>query len=460
MQPIRRRVEPGIYERLNAAGERLGFEIQYKDGDGRPRRRSVKGNIHAARDELAKARTRRTRQEQEPANPRMTLSAVLERYEAAVMPTLRPNSRAAYRPAHKRIRDGLGRKRISAINRADVRRFVAEEVAAGYKANTIRSHYSALRALFGFARNDLDIPVALPRIELPDPADDRRQHRVLNDDELARVLSGCPDRSRLFFRTVAETGCRASEGLGLTPQSVGDGTIRFARQLARDGSLRPLKTRQSNRTIEITRALSAELRLAGDRARVLPPFVASGNRAPMDRGAGDRRAGVARASDPRSAPHARLTADRTRLGPRRDRQAARRQSRDDPADLRPRVRRSPPRPGASRGTGGALRRPRWLPDGYQHAITDPHRRGQSRAISDEKIAPRAVALTFLMFHLRRPDVLAGRRPRHPPGGQDPLRAAGTARRRRAVERIAEPWRPHRTLACLYLWRSLSADAGG
>jgi DNA-3-methyladenine glycosylase II len=25
-----------------------------------------------------------------------------------------------------------------------------------------------------------------------------------------------------------------------------------------------------------------------------------------------------------------------------------------------------------------------------------------------------------------------------------------------LERIAEPWRPHRTLACLYLWRSLAA----
>ena len=23
-----------------------------------------------------------------------------------------------------------------------------------------------------------------------------------------------------------------------------------------------------------------------------------------------------------------------------------------------------------------------------------------------------------------------------------------------LERIAEPWRPHRSLACLYLWRSL------
>jgi DNA-3-methyladenine glycosylase II len=24
-----------------------------------------------------------------------------------------------------------------------------------------------------------------------------------------------------------------------------------------------------------------------------------------------------------------------------------------------------------------------------------------------------------------------------------------------LERIAEPWRPHRTLACLYLWESLA-----
>ena len=28
-----------------------------------------------------------------------------------------------------------------------------------------------------------------------------------------------------------------------------------------------------------------------------------------------------------------------------------------------------------------------------------------------------------------------------------------------LERIAEPWRPHRTLACLYLWRSLSNTPG-
>lgn len=62
---------------------------------------------------------------------------------------------------------------------------------------------------------------------------------------------------------------------------------------------------------------------------------------------------------------------------------------------------------------------------------------------------------YLMFHLRRPDVLAWgdlgvrRAAQLAYGLQDaPLRAELTE--------MAEPWRPHRTLACRYLWRSLDA----
>jgi DNA-3-methyladenine glycosylase II len=66
---------------------------------------------------------------------------------------------------------------------------------------------------------------------------------------------------------------------------------------------------------------------------------------------------------------------------------------------------------------------------------------------------RWTAEMFLIFHLARPDVIS----------------AGDLGIRRAIqisygleylpgptdlERISEPWRPHRTLACLYLWRSL------
>jgi DNA-3-methyladenine glycosylase II len=65
------------------------------------------------------------------------------------------------------------------------------------------------------------------------------------------------------------------------------------------------------------------------------------------------------------------------------------------------------------------------------------------------------AQMFLMFRLRRPDVL--------PVGDLGIRRAvmtlyalpelpGPAE----ITEIAEPWRPHRTLACIYLWRSRHA----
>ena len=83
-------------------------------------------------------------------------------------------------------------------------------------------------------------------------------------------------------------------------------------------------------------------------------------------------------------------------------------------------------------------------------------------LSDEEVAEKITAVKglgrwsadmFLIFHLRRPDVL-------------PVGDLGI---RRAVKRlyglpdlpdedtlrtIADPWRPQRTLACLYLWKTL------
>ena len=65
---------------------------------------------------------------------------------------------------------------------------------------------------------------------------------------------------------------------------------------------------------------------------------------------------------------------------------------------------------------------------------------------------------FLMFHLRRPDILAvgDLGIRRAVEGQYGLRKLPDAKR---VERIAKPWRPYRTLACLYLWSSLENTPG-
>ena len=66
---------------------------------------------------------------------------------------------------------------------------------------------------------------------------------------------------------------------------------------------------------------------------------------------------------------------------------------------------------------------------------------------------------FLMFHLQRPDVLAV--------GDLGIRRAVMVLyglpelpRPAELETIAEPWRPHRTLACRFLWRSLDATPVG
>jgi DNA-3-methyladenine glycosylase II len=65
---------------------------------------------------------------------------------------------------------------------------------------------------------------------------------------------------------------------------------------------------------------------------------------------------------------------------------------------------------------------------------------------------------FLMFHLGRPDVL-------PVGDQGIRRAVQVQYGLRKLpdpkrlEKIARPWRPHRTLACLYLWSSLDNKPG-
>ena len=65
---------------------------------------------------------------------------------------------------------------------------------------------------------------------------------------------------------------------------------------------------------------------------------------------------------------------------------------------------------------------------------------------------------FLMFHLGRPDVL--------PVGDLDIRKAIQIHygledlpKPAEMERIAEAWRPHRTLASLYLWESLDNRPG-
>jgi DNA-3-methyladenine glycosylase II len=81
------------------------------------------------------------------------------------------------------------------------------------------------------------------------------------------------------------------------------------------------------------------------------------------------------------------------------------------------------------------------------------------ALTDVKGIGLWSAQVFLIFHLRRPDVLITgdlgvRRAVTVAYGLPELPTPGE------LEQIGACWAPHRTLACLFLWRSLYATPGG
>jgi DNA-3-methyladenine glycosylase II len=98
----------------------------------------------------------------------------------------------------------------------------------------------------------------------------------------------------------------------------------------------------------------------------------------------------------------------------------------------------------------------------EHVISGDLELDRLDRLGDEEVIAELVAVKglglwtaqmFLMFHLDRPDVLPVgdlgiRRAIERAYGLPALPDAET------IERIGEPWRPYRTLACRYLWRSL------
>jgi DNA-3-methyladenine glycosylase II len=101
----------------------------------------------------------------------------------------------------------------------------------------------------------------------------------------------------------------------------------------------------------------------------------------------------------------------------------------------------------------------------EHVLSGELELERLEELDDEEVIAELVAVKglgiwsahmFLMFHLQRPDVL-------PVGDLGIRRAIERAYALKTlpdapeIERIAEPWRPHRTLACRYLWRSLDNE---
>jgi integrase len=267
----RERVEKGIYRRPDGK-----FEIGFRDAQGKQRWRVVDGGITAARAQLAGEHAKRARGERVAADPRLRLNAAADAWWDARVLKLRPATQVAYSAALKHLRREFGTWRLTDITPTDVARFVTQQQAGAstersgerrpLKGWTVRAHLAVLSAVFAYAARHMGFvgtnPVSLlDRVERPD-TDDESATRILDDDELKRLLAAFADEHRLVFDTIAETGARLSEALGIVWGDVDleAETIRLTHQLGRDGKRRPLKTKRSRRTLEVTPALIAKLR--------------------------------------------------------------------------------------------------------------------------------------------------------------------------------------------------------
>jgi DNA-3-methyladenine glycosylase II len=117
-----------------------------------------------------------------------------------------------------------------------------------------------------------------------------------------------------------------------------------------------------------------------------------------------------------------------------------------------------------RAAGLSGRKTEYVRDLASHVLDGELELDRLEELGDEEVIEEIVAVRglgqwtaemFLLFHLERPDVLSG--------GDLGIRKAiqieydlGEMPPPKRVIEIGEPWRPHRSLASLYLWESLAA----
>jgi integrase len=256
----RTRVEPGIYTRPDGR-----YEIGYRDAQGKQRWRVVDGGIIAARKQLTAAKAKRDRGDRIAADPRLTFDAAADAWLEARVARLRPATQSTYADRLKHLRKRFGRAKLASITPDEVARYIAELERAGVAGWTQRGRLAVLSGVFNYAGRHLGHVGGNPcrlldQVERPS-VDDQREHRILTRDQLDAMLAAADDHHRLLLATAVQTGARKGEVLGLiwADVDVQGRTIRFERQLDRQGNRSELKTKRSRRTVAITPDLAAQL---------------------------------------------------------------------------------------------------------------------------------------------------------------------------------------------------------
>jgi integrase len=205
---------------------------------------------------------------------------LLAEYAAAWLPGIacfvRPQTLAAYtQRLEQHVLPHLGEQRLDEITVDDILGLIARLDKKGLSGASIRSMLTPLSRLFSHAVRRGVIPAnpvsRLDRTERPGAW--MSEKRILNRNEIGRLLDSARPQYRTLLATAIFSGLRQSELLGLrwTDIDWAEKVIHVRRAVDRTGRDVPLKTRHSSRDVVLMPALVEALRGHRERSRFKEP---------------------------------------------------------------------------------------------------------------------------------------------------------------------------------------------
>jgi len=184
------------------------------------------------------------------AQPTATFTEFVARWEATVIPQLKPSTGINYR-SHLRcyLVPYFGPHQLKGIGAEIVQRFVA---SLSVSPKTVRNVFVTFQSLWRSARawhyvtNDATEGIVLPQSR-------RVQRFFFSAEDIKRILNAAPEPYRTFYGLAAETGLRCGELCALRVDDVDfDRSLLCIRQSAWRGKIGEPKTSSGIRNIELS----------------------------------------------------------------------------------------------------------------------------------------------------------------------------------------------------------------
>jgi integrase len=207
----------------------------------------------------------------------------IDSYRGRTSRGLEDTTRELYRRTaeHHLLPYRIARLRVRDVTSRDVSDWFSDLEAAGGTPNTIRLAKAVLAAMLADAAQAGDIPANpcagcryVPSSEAK-RRHPKRKRRALTAADVAAILNAMPDQWRAFFATLAQTGLRVGELLGLTWEHVhlGDDPHIMVAEQVYQGQRKNLKTDASMARVPLSPTMAAwlaELRPGDPDALVFP----------------------------------------------------------------------------------------------------------------------------------------------------------------------------------------------